>query len=181
MQGMMMDAAASCAPMPCAPAACGPTGERLRHGEMEERGGVWRVVNTVQSMLDAGDVGEEEVSAADRWYREYVFATLGTVESAASDSRFREKGDVHTWMLGRGKCAARLSAIRDALGLCGHIRLEMMLAREMSFSAMARCLYPGLSEGRARMKVSAQCALVLEQLAHLYVKIRKEEKNSRGI
>jgi len=43
-----------------------------------------------------------------------------------------------------------------------------MLVEEKSFSAMARTLFPKLSEARARMKVSAQCALILEQLASYY-------------
>ncbi|KXV33062.1 hypothetical protein AD940_14020 [Gluconobacter thailandicus] len=127
-------------------------------------------LHTVQSLYDAQDIGDEEIDAANRWYREYVFATTGVVEKR-SDSREREKGDVHTWMLGRGRCSARISQIKDQLGLCAHLRLEMMLAREMSFSAIARMIYPGVSEGRARMKVSAQCALVLEQLVHVYSRI----------
>ena len=150
-----------------------PTLERLQHHEFQKRNGVSRVVNTVQSMYDAGDIGDDEVSVADRWYREYLFATLGVVEERPSDGRFREKGDVHTWMMGRGKCSARISEIREMLGLCGHVRLEMLLAREMSFSAMARQLYPGISEGRGRMKVSAQCGLLLEQLVHVYKNIKK--------
>ncbi|WP_245642221.1 hypothetical protein [Neokomagataea thailandica] len=149
-----------------------PTKERHQHNALHEKKGVYRVVNTVQSMYDAQDIGDDELAAADRWYREYLFATMGVVEEVPSDGRFREKGDMHTWMLGRGKCSARISAIRDALGLAVHVRLEMLLAREMTFSAMARYIYPGLSEGRARMKVSAQCALVLEQLVHAYENLK---------
>nr|WP_245528498.1 hypothetical protein [Gluconobacter morbifer] len=152
----------------------GPTPERMRHSDMVSVGQAVRVVNAVQAMYDAGDIGDDEVAAADRWYREYVFAAIGVVEEGPSDGRVRERGDVHTWMLGRGKCSARITAIRERLGLCAHIRLEMMLAREMSFSNMARHLYPALSEGRARMKVSAQCALILEQLVHCYVVMSKK-------
>ncbi|GBR55008.1 hypothetical protein AA106555_1902 [Neokomagataea thailandica NBRC 106555] len=152
-----------------------PTPERLQHGDMRDVKGVYRVVNTVQSMYDAQDIGDDEVAAADRWYREYLFAATGVVEEKPSDGRFREKGDVHTWMMGRGKCSARISSIRDMLGLTAHVRLEMLLAREMTFSAMARHIYPSLSEGRARMKVSAQCALVLEQLVHVYESLKAME------
>ncbi|MBR0560347.1 hypothetical protein [Neokomagataea anthophila] len=152
-----------------------PTKERRQHDVLREQKGVYRVVNTVQSMYDAHDIGDDELAAADRWYREYLFATTGVVEEVPSDGRFREKGDMHTWMLGRGKCSARISAIRDTLGLAAHVRLEMLLAREMTFSAMARHIYPGLSEGRARMKVSAQCSLVLEQLVHVYGNLKGVE------
>lgn len=152
-----------------------PTAERRRHGVLCDSKGVCRVVNTVQSMYDSQDIGDDELAAADRWYREYLFATTGVVEEMPSDGRFREKGDMHTWMMGRGKCSARISAVREALGLAAHVRLEMLLAREMTFSAMARHIYPGLSEGRARMKVSAQCSLVLEQLVHVYGRLRGTE------
>lgn len=158
-----------------------PTAERYQHSDIREVANTFRVVNAVQSMYDAGDIGDDELAAADRWYREYVFASLGIVENPPSDGRIRERGDIHTWMMGRGQCSARITQIRDMLGLCAHVRLEMLLAREMSFSAMARHLYPALSEGRARMKVSAQCALLLEQLAHVYETMsrNKNRKKSR--
>lgn len=157
-----------------------PTMERYRHSEIREVGNTFRVVNAVQSMYDAGDIGDDELAAADRWYREYVFASLGVVEDAPSDGRVRERGDIHTWMMGRGQCSALITQIRDMLGLCAHVRLEMLLAREMSFSAMARHLYPALSEGRARMKVSAQCALLLEQLAHVYETMSKNKNRKKS-
>lgn len=154
-----------------------PTAERFQHSEIRELGGGFRVINAVQSIYEAGDIGDAELAAADRWYREYIFAKLGVVDVPEGSGRVRERGDVHTWMLGRGKCSLRISRIRDMLGLCAHVRLDMLLAREMSFSSMARHLYPGLSEGRARMKVSAQCALLLEQLSHVYDRISKEKIN----
>lgn len=157
-----------------------PTVERCQHSEIREVENTFRVVNAVQSMYDAGDIGDDELAAADRWYREYVFASLGVVEDVPSDGRVRERGDIHTWMIGRGKCSARITQIRDMLGLCAHVRLEMLLAREMSFSAMARHLYPALSEGRARMKVSAQCALLLEQLAHVYETMSKKKSGKKS-
>ncbi|MFT8957326.1 MAG: hypothetical protein ABF917_06515 [Gluconobacter oxydans] len=158
-----------------------PTAERYQHSDIREVANTFRVVNAVQSMYDAGDIGDDELAAADRWYREYVFASLGVVENPPSDGRVRERGDIHTWMMGRGQCSARITQIRDMLGLCAHVRLEMLLAREMSFSAMARHLYPALSEGRARMKVSAQCALLLEQLAHVYETMsRKKNRKKSG-
>ncbi|MBF0877412.1 hypothetical protein HKD21_11210 [Gluconobacter cerevisiae] len=158
-----------------------PTAERYHHSEIREVGKTFRVVNAVQSMYDAGDIGDGELAAADRWYREYVFASLGVMENPSSDGRVRERGDIHTWMIGRGQCSARLTQIRDMLGLCAHVRLEMLLAREMSFSAMARHLYPALSEGRARMKVSAQCALLLEQLAHVYDVISQKKNKKKSV
>ncbi|MEJ5156511.1 hypothetical protein WH240_15400 [Gluconobacter wancherniae] len=153
-----------------------PTVERFQHSELRRIGDAYRVVNTVQAMYDAQDIGDDEVAAADRWYREFLFATVGVVEQRPNAVASHEKGDVHTWMLGRGKCSVRINDVRHAMGLCAHVRLEMMLAREMSFSAMARQFYPGLSEARARMKISAQCALILEQLASFYENDRINKK-----
>ncbi|WP_256887513.1 hypothetical protein [Acidomonas methanolica] len=145
-----------------------PTPERLARDGFRRVGATHRVLGTVQVLREAGDIGDEEVAAAERWSREYVLASLGVVDRPAAPRPDALKGDVHSWMLNRGKCAARLSRIRETLGLAAHVRLEMMLGREMSFSAMARCLYPDLSEARARMKVSAQSAFLLEMLAHFY-------------
>ncbi|MBS1091066.1 hypothetical protein JK208_05525 [Gluconobacter sp. Dm-74] len=128
-------------------------------------------IQTVQALFEAQDIGSDEVRASNRWYREFIFATQGITEGDRKTTE--EKGNVHTWMLSRGKCSARIADIKERLGLCAHIRLEMMLARGMSFSQMARMLYPGISESRSRMKVSAQCALVLEQLAHVYANMRR--------
>ncbi|GEM17961.1 hypothetical protein NBRC3293_2458 [Gluconobacter oxydans NBRC 3293] len=125
----------------------------------------------MQALFDAEDIGSDEVNASNRWFREFVFATQGVTEGERKATE--EKGDIHTWMLSRGKCSARISEIKERLGLCAHLRLEMMLARGMSFSQMARMLYPDISDGRGRMKVSAQCALVLEQLAHVYAGYRR--------
>lgn len=127
-------------------------------------------IPTVQALFEAEDIGDDEVRASARWFREFVFATQGITEGERKTTG--EKGDIHTWMLSRGKCSARISDIKERLGLCAHLRLEMMLARGMSFSQMARMLYPDISDSRGRMKVSAQCALVLEQLVHVYAGLR---------
>ncbi|AOX17724.1 hypothetical protein [Kozakia baliensis] len=147
-----------------------PTPERLRRDNFQNEGDALRVVSTVQALYDAQDIGDDEKAAAERWRREHLFATLGVVDGPVRVGVTDEKGDVHTWMLSRGKCAERLSRLKDTLGLGAQVRLEMMLAREMSFSAMARLLYPSLSEARARMKVSAQCSFLLEQLVNFYRK-----------
>ncbi len=127
-------------------------------------------IPTVQALFEAEDIGDDEVRASNRWFREFVFANQGITEGERKTTE--EKGDIHAWMISRGKCSARITEIKERLGLCAHLRLEMMLARGMSFSQMARMLYPDISEGRARMKVSAQCALVLEQLTHVYTSMR---------
>jgi len=153
-----------------------PTPERRRRDRFRAAGAAVQVANTVLVLRDAGDIGDDEVAAAERWSREFSFAELGIVDQPVTPRGEVLKGDVHTWMLNRGRCALRLRRIRETLGLAAHVRLEMMLGREMSFSTMAGVLYPDLSEARARMKVSAQCAFLLEMLSHFYRNNKKLSK-----
>jgi len=156
-----------------------PTLERRQHGGFETKAGITRTVSTLTALYEAGDIGDDEVEAAMRWQRDFLYAKFGTVDRSVG-ATVQEKGDVHTWMLSRGKASLRISKVRESLGMCVHVRLQMMLNEEKSFSAMARVLFPKLSEARARMKVSAQCALILEQLSAYYDAQRKNrvlEKN----
>ncbi|MBS4075812.1 hypothetical protein KGY14_11485 [Ameyamaea chiangmaiensis] len=144
-----------------------PTVERRSHSDLVTKDGLIRVISTLNALYDAGDIGDSERGAAERWLRDFLYARFGTMDKQSQKQAY-EKGDVHTWMLSRGKAAARVSEIRACLGLCAHVRLEMLLVQEKSFSAMAKVLFPNISEARARMKVSAQCGLILEQLSSYY-------------
>ena len=142
-----------------------PTPERLARSTFTGTTPL-RVLTTVQALLNAGDIRQDAADAAERWYRDWAFAREGVVElSPGHTPDPTTRHDAVSWQLTRGRAAARLTEVRQALGACGEVRLHLMLVRELSFVQIGRVLFPHLSEARARLKVSAQCAMVLEQLA----------------
>lgn len=157
----------------------GPTPERMAKSDYDTIGRDRRKSDTVKALSRSGDIGNEAVEAAGRWYVDYIMAAHGyqdcMKEMLPSDY---ERGNVHTYAISRGKSGARIALIRERLGLCAHTRLELMLAQELSFSAMARILFPKMgATATARTKVSAQCAIVLEALAATY----REERRERAL
>ncbi|GBQ09765.1 hypothetical protein AA21291_0187 [Swaminathania salitolerans LMG 21291] len=145
-----------------------PTPERLRHSAFRVDGESLRVVTSVRRLYEAGEIGDDEVAAAQRWRCEVEYAELGIVDADRHGLDRYEKGDVHTWMLGRGRCRERLRHIREVLGTTIHIRIEMMLLHEMSLSAMAQLVFPNHARAVGRSRVAAQCALALERLGEFY-------------
>lgn len=146
---------------------CLPTPERMKRDRFRKDGPALRVLSTVAWLYESGDIGDDEVAAAQRWRMEYDYAALGIVEDGGM-TRGGEAGDVHTWMLGRGKCAQRLRHLAEILGPSLHARIEMMLVREMSFPDMARMIFPEGARAQARTKTAAQCALALERVSEYY-------------
>ncbi|MBF0885525.1 hypothetical protein HKD30_06935 [Gluconobacter sphaericus] len=152
-----------------------PTPERMAKPDFETVGGKRIKLNTVNALHMAGDIDGDAVNAARWWICDYVFANHGYLDilNDVLPSDY-VKGDVHTFAISRGNAAERIGMIRDRLGLCAHVRLEMMLARELSFSAMGAALYPDLGKALQRGKVSAQCALIVAQLPAAYADTRRE-------
>lgn len=151
-----------------------PTPERVEKADYEWQGKKRIKLNTVNALHMAGDIDGAAVTAAQWWICDYVFAHHGYLD-ILSDVLPTDyvKGDVHTFAISRGHAAERIGMIRDRLGLCAHVRLEMLLARELSFSAMAEALVPEKA-AHGRRIVSGQCALVLEQLSDAYTVVRRE-------
>lgn len=153
------------------------TPERQRRSEWVTKGEAPRVRTTVQALLNAGDIDQEAANAADRWYRDFVFGYYGYVEFAPHhEINMLTRHDEVSWMVVRAHAKARVTDIRDALGMCVHTRLRMMIAEEKTFSDMGRFFYPNLTDTVGRRKVSAQCALVLEQLADYYERQRAKKR-----
>lgn len=150
-----------------------PTAERMKRNRFRREGEALRLWSTVRWLYDAGDIGDDEVTAAQRWRAEFDYAENGIVVAAINGPPV-EKGDIHTWMLGRGKCAARLRHLRQILGASLYSRIDMMLVRDMSFPDMARLIYPECVRAQARTKTAAQCALALERLSEYYRKKKIE-------
>lgn len=156
-----------------------PTPERLTHSEFVGTHPM-RVRRTVQALLNAGDITQSAADAAERWYQDYVFGYCDYKEFS-QDHRpsTLTKHDAVSWQMVRGKAVARITSVREALGLCAHQRLRMMLVDELSFRAMGAALFPQLSASSAQRKIAAQCALLLEQLEAFEENARKAAKQAR--
>ena len=145
--------------------------ERLGKGqEVRIRDDVQQIVTGVTTLAKCGDIDQAQSSAAERWYRDYVMGVVG-----ARDPEARSSGkapDVHASMLARTAAIGRCRAVRQGLGLCGEIRLRLLLVDELSFSAIAAELLPGDVNGRK--KIAAQMSFLLEQLAELYAELDRQ-------
>lgn len=147
----------------------GPTPERLAKSEWVGNAPK-RVLVTVQALLNAGDITQEAANAAERWYRDYVFGACGYKEFSpdhVADTTTRH--DDVSWQVVRANAWGRVVDVRQALGVCAHQRLRMMLVDELSFRAMGEMFFPKISSDLGRKKIGAQCAMLLEQLSEFYV------------
>ena len=146
----------------------GPTPERAGKSVFT-RGNPPRVLTTVQSLLNAGDITQDDANAGERWYRDYVFGKFGYVEYApdyVKDATI--KHDPVSWQVVRAKAWGRVLDVKRAYGVGAELRLRMMLVDEMSFTKMAKEFFPHMSLPTARTKISGQSAMLLEQLAAFY-------------
>ncbi len=145
--------------------------ERLGKGqEVRIRDEVQQIVTGLTTLAKCGDIDQTQSSAAERWYRDYVMGVVG-----ARDPETRNSGkapDVHASMLARTAAIGRCRAVRQGLGLCGEIRLRLLLVDELSFSAIAAKLLPGDVNGRK--KIAAQMSFLLEQLSELYAELDRQ-------
>ena len=152
-----------------------PTRERRRHGQELEFGDVisddgakgraFRVASSLYLLHRSRKIGGAEVAAAERWYRDWITG----IEGARDPDQARSSGaDQHSAMLARVAAATRCRAIRAALGLCGEIRLRLLMVEQLSFTAMARQLAARGEEPIDRNAMSAQTQFLLRQLAERY-------------
>lgn len=162
----------------------GPTPERERRSDWSGKA-PRRVLTTVQALLNAGDITQEAANAADRWYRDYAFGYCDYKEfDAGHVADTTTKHDAVSWQVVRANACGRIVGVRQALGVCAHQRLRMMMVDELSFRAMGEALFPRVSSSTAQRKIAAQCTLVLEQLSEFYRQtLRPKEKpcTPRGV
>ena len=148
-----------------APVPLSPTPERLARSVFTGSAPL-RVLTTVQALLNAGDIGQDAANAAERWYRDWMFAREGVADYApAAQVASVTRHDAVSWQLVRGRASARLADVRAALGGCGEVRPRLLSVRDISFSHMGKTRFPHLSEARARLHGSAQVSPVLDQPA----------------
>lgn len=162
----------------------GPTTERTLKDDYETVGmgkKKRRVkIRTVQTLHESGDIGGEAVTAANRWLEDYIFFKEAYADYLKDPlDRDYIPGNIHTFAVARGKAGARIAEVRDALGSCSHVRLEMLLIEGMSFSAMGKQLWPNKARPDALKNARSQCSLLLEQLANIYVEKHKKEKREK--
>lgn len=155
----------------------GPTPERAAKSVFTS-GRPARESTVVDALLKAQEITQEAANAADKWYRTWVFAYQGYKEFPENHSGNCEiRHDDLSWLMTRADAAGQIFDVRKALGVCGEVRLKAMLVEKISFTQMAAQLYPHVSSDLGRKKSSAQCSLLLEQLAEFYVAQRKKKRD----
>ncbi|WP_349935011.1 hypothetical protein [Acetobacter sp. A11-2] len=155
-----------------------PTPERAAKSVFT-RGNPPRVLTTVQSLLNAGDITQDDANAGERWYQDYTFAYEGIIEfpeNHVSDTTV--KHDDLSWNMTRANAAGRLFDVRRALGERANQILRLMLVDELSFRQLGEMFFPRVSSGSAHRKISAQCAMLLGQLNEFYRSLRCKNKKT---
>lgn len=148
--------------------------ERTHKGqEVRVQDGIQRVVGGLATLTRLGDVDQAQSSAGERWYRDYVMGIMGARDPDARGSG--QAPDIHASMLARTAAISRCRSVRDSLGLCGELRLRLLLIDELSFSTIAVRLLPGDINGRK--KIAAQMVFLLEQLAELYASLDRRRRD----
>lgn len=146
----------------------GPTPERAAKSVFT-RGNPPRVLTTVQSLLNAGDITQDDANAGERWYQDYTFAYEGIIEfpeNHVSDTTV--KHDDLSWNMTRAVALERILDVRDALGERANQILRLMLVDELSFRDIGSAFFPHLKPQTAAVKISSQCGLLMAQLNNFY-------------
>ncbi|QEO17840.1 hypothetical protein [Acetobacter vaccinii] len=157
----------------------GPTPERAAKS-MFSGGRPAREQTIVDALLKAGEITQDCANAADRWYQTWIFAYHGYKEFPDNYVANAEiKHDDLSWLMTRADAAGQLFDVRHALGICTEVRLKAMLVEKLSSRKMASSLFPTISADLGRKKVSAQCAMVLEQLAEFYANQRRDRRGEQ--
>ncbi|WP_264813087.1 hypothetical protein, partial [Acetobacter oeni] len=141
------------------------TAERKYHSDVDETGGVSRVITTVQTLLRRSRITEAQAAAAERWRVDYVFFNFGVGDQDPL-LRCGISGDQESFQLARVGAGEALRGARAAIGRAGEQRLILMLVEELPFARIGDLLFPGSPTGCRQ--ASAQIALVLEVLADHY-------------
>ena len=158
----------------------GPTDERRQHDTITNSSPP-RVRQTIQSLLNNGDITQDAANASERWHRDYVFGYHGYAEYPENYiPECNGRHDEVSWACVRANACGRIIDIRRALGMCSHIRLEMLIVKNMSFRDIGREFFPHLSSDTAGKKIASQCMLMLEQLSEFYISEKKELTTGRS-
>lgn len=153
----------------------GPTPERARKLDYEPdaRGkrSARRPTDNLGVLERGGKISGEAVSAAGRWLRDWNFGYEGIVEFDPNSTDY-VRGDVHTFAIAQGRARERISLVREAIGETAHRWLVFTLAYRINFSAMARDLWPEVSQAtqceRAQRDAAEAISLLPEAMAQAW-------------
>ena len=99
-----------------AQAGCPPTPERMEKSifavDTATPGNPLRVLGTVQALLNARDITQDAANAAERWYRDWVFAYVGHIEYPTNHTpNTLTRHDDVSWQMTRAHAAGRLADV----------------------------------------------------------------------
>jgi hypothetical protein len=149
--------------------------ERWQHGSVKPMlaPGVrtQRIANGVETLREAGQIGDPEVVAADRWYANYALGVLGGRDPERTGGG--GSSDCHTGMLARARAVEMHNAVQASIGATFTQWLDKLLVQRWSFTAMAEHFTPGMSRQSASTTMAARCAMLLMVLSEVYAAIDK--------
>jgi hypothetical protein len=145
--------------------------ERWQHGQdVVGRGAAKRptsVASGVQALRKAKCIGDAEVTAAERFHRDYVFGVEGVRDPLRGG--LAGAGDLHDVMLARAAAITAHREIADVIGPKLTAWLVALIVSDLSFVAMQTRFMPGPLAGRIEMKGRMTTVLLL--LSRLYAAI----------
>jgi hypothetical protein len=127
-----------------------------------------QMVRGIDRLRTCGDIGDAEVVAADRFYRDYVYGVVGARDP---EQRSQGGGDAHTTAMARARAVAAYNEVVRRLDPRLLDRLHRFVVDENSISAMAEHYLPNRASTSARLNIGGQLATALMELAYIYTQI----------
>ena len=151
--------------------------ERWQHGaEVAPHGPIrvaQRTVRGVETLRSSGDIGDAEVTAADRWYQDYATGVLGARDSGKASVG---ASDLHASMLYRCQSTTRAREMNDAIGAENTRWLVHFLIHEYSIAAMAAVFWPGNDRSTGSKKAGASISMLLTVVAATYHRLDRGKR-----
>ena len=139
-----------------------------------------RKCKPLETLRKSEDIDAEGETTALKWLSDYEFARFGYADfmnEPLPDNYV--KGDMITFSLSRTFANERISIISEILGESAHRFLEHLLFEELSFSAMARDLFPNVEKTSADKAIKQRAAVLLQILPNAYQTACKVQKRNK--
>ncbi len=134
------------------------------------------VASGVLALYDAQEIDDSAMTAATRFYVDYVLGAEGVRDPLAGTGG---RGDAHTAQLARVDASTRLREITEIIGTGMSRWLVAFVVDDLTCTAMADRYLPGVAAGRDRMR--GRMTVLLTMLPGIYAAIdrwRKRPNNS---